>query len=104
MCASQMVSDPARETLRHVLLAQGRPVFDASGGNEMDGVGIAAEGSSAGGHIVGEDPVAALLLQLLLRMLDDMLGLGGEAYHQARPRLLGVREGSQDVGIGGELE
>src|SRR6058998_1355026 len=43
MRAPQVLGDAPRQALRHVLLAQDRPVLDAARGNEVDGVGGAAE-------------------------------------------------------------
>ena len=62
-----------------------RPGFDFLAGDEMNRVDIAAHDAGCRRHIVGNDPVAALLGKLGLGVGNDIVGLGGEANDQRRP-------------------
>ena len=69
---------------------------------QMHAIFAAAESAGARRHIVGENPVAALFLALLDRVLDQILSLGGETDEKARPTVSGIGQGLEDVGIGDE--
>jgi hypothetical protein len=67
----------------------------------MDRVGIATHDVAR--DVVGDDPVGALAGPLGGGVLDNLLGLGGEAHHQLRAvRISG--EQREDVGVLGERE
>ena len=65
----------------------------------MDGIALAAEDAARRRDVIGQDPVAAFLAALGLRIGDDILGLGGEADHQFRPAVAGFGQRREDVGI-----
>src|SRR3546814_5058930 len=77
--ASEGGGDLPAEPLGHLGLGHLRPVVDAFGGNELYAVAVAAKGSRARRHVVGENPVAALAIELEARMLDHLFGLRGKA-------------------------
>ncbi len=65
--------------------------------DKMNQIFVAAHDAGLA-DIVGDNPIAALLLQLLLGVLDQVFGLGGEADHQAWP-LRVVRQRRQYVRV-----
>ena len=69
------------------------------GGDEMNGVAVAAHDAGRRRNIVGDDPVAALAGELRLGVGDDVVGLGRKAYDQPRPAGLAMRDGGEDVGV-----
>src|SRR3546814_15836653 len=65
---------------------------------------VAAKGSRARRHVVGENPVAALAIELEARMLDHLFGLRGKADDEARALAPGLRQLGQDVRVLRQLE
>src|SRR6266851_370841 len=96
--------DALHQALGDVALRQRRPILDARLVDEVDGVGIAAEGAGRRRHVVGEDPVAALAGALRLGVLDHLLGLRSEADDEARAAIAGLAQAGEDVGVLDELE
>src|SRR3546814_4289044 len=65
-----------------VILGQTIPAFDAGLCNDMNSVVSAAH--HVAGHIIGNDPVAALSGKLGLGMVQDLLGFSRKTDEQAR--------------------
>ena len=68
----------------------------------MNAVVVAAERPALGADVIGQNPVAALALSFGRRVLDHLLGFGGEADHQARALRTRLGKPGQDVGVGGQ--
>src|SRR3546814_8972643 len=64
------------------ILGQTIPAFDAGLCNDMNSVVSAAH--HVAGHIIGNDPVAALSGKLGLGMVQDLLGFSRKTDEQAR--------------------
>src|SRR5260221_12082039 len=99
-----MRADALGQALGDVLLRQRRPILDAAGLDEVDGVAVSAERPARRRDVVGEYPIAALARQLLARVAHDLLGLGGKADDEGGSAIARLTQRLQDVGILGELE
>src|SRR5260370_12089005 len=99
-----MRADALGEASGDVALAQGWPILDTGGLDEVDGVAVAAERPALRRDVVGEDPVATLARQLLARVAHDLLGFGGKADDEGGPAIARLAQGLQDVGGLGQLE
>src|SRR5690606_28155117 len=97
--AAQRLCDPGGQTPRDRVLAQTRPAFGAFGGDEGNGVFAAAHDPGSGADVIGDDPVAALLLTLPRGIGDDVVGLGGKADNQTRAILCAAGDAGKDVGV-----
>src|SRR3546814_7569737 len=73
-----MVRRPPRSTRTDTLVPYTTLFRSTVGAHQMHRVVGAAEGAGALAHLVGDDPVAALGGQLLARVRQQVLGLGGE--------------------------
>ena len=81
--AQPSASRNARDQVaRDLFLARFGPVLDAVGGDQVNAVAVAAHHVAR--DVIGDDPVGALGDLLGDRLLDDALGLGGEADEQPR--------------------
>src|SRR3546814_18718003 len=101
--ASEGGGDLPAEPLGHLGLGHLRPVVDAFGGNELYAVAVAAKGIRARRHVVGENPVAALAIELEARMLDPLFGLRRKAEAETQIGRAAVGErGGQTVWYTGE--
>src|SRR5206468_278947 len=92
------------QAVRHFGFGHPWPVLGSCLGDEMHLVGVAAHDAGGGADVVGDDPVAAFAVALGGGVLDDALGLGGEADHQAGAAWPGLGEGGEDVRVGDEGE
>ena len=64
----------------------------------MNPVTVTAEHARPCTHVIGDDEIAALLLELLDRMVRDLRCLSGKTDDNARAQLV-PRNGREDVGI-----
>ena len=55
-------------------------------------------------YVVGDDPVAALALQLGLGVFKQVFGLGGETDHKQRSFGGKFRDGGENVGVFDQLQ
>src|SRR5512145_2052475 len=99
-----MAGDAPRDPMRDLVLRQAIPGFDTVRIDEMYGIGVAAERSAARADVVGDDPVAAFAATLGFGVRDNVLGFGGEADDQPRPRFSLGGEGRENIGIFRQLE
>src|SRR5260370_12026822 len=89
--------DALRQALGDIALRQRWPILDARLVDEVDGVGVAAEGAGRRRHVVGEDPVAAFAGALRRGVLHHLLGLRGEPHAEARTSIPGLAQAGEDV-------
>ena len=99
-----MKRDARGEATGNLVLGQCRPILDARGADQVDGIALAAEGPGGGRHVVGHDPVAALAFALVDCIGHQVLGLGGKAHHQHGSPGAGLRQGGENVGVGSEVQ
>ena len=83
----------------HLVLAHRRPVFNTLVGNQMDLRVVAAHGARARPDVIGDDPVRSFSPALGVRVLNQILGLGGKADDEARARAPGFESVGENVRV-----
>ena len=99
---TEMRRDLLRQALGNLFLAHLRPVLDTVGSDEMHLVADTTHDAARARHVIGDDQVGALAVELRPGIFDEVLGLGGEADDKARTLGM-VADGLQYVGVLGKF-
>src|SRR3546814_14258999 len=87
------IGDFLHEVTGYGILGRTIPAFDAGLCNDMNSVVSAAH--HVAGHIIGNDPVAALSGKLGLGMVQDLLGFSRKTDEQARALRIASQTGQR---------
>jgi hypothetical protein len=95
--------EPVEDPSRDLLLRQDRKqLVEPVSIEQADDVRVRAEAGARGGHVVGDDEIEPLRLELATRLGRHVVRLGGEADEEPAP--LPRREAGEDVGGALQLE